>query len=201
MKNLCAAVLALLFAIPALASSSDADPETLIRAMTQEVLAAARADREIAAGGAKALRLAEERIFPLVDFEEATRLALGRFWLRASKAQQEKLVAEFRALLVRTTSAGQRYEGQTVKVLPVRMKAGDTDVTVRNQYLRPGAPPLRLDYQMYKTGEGWKIYDIVVEGVSLVLAYRAEFEQLAREQGIDGLIRRLAEKNASGKTG
>ena len=188
----------LLVALPALAVPRDADPETLIRAMTREVIAAARADREVAAGGPAALRVAEEKVFPLVDFEEATRLAVGRAWTRASRPQQERLVAEFRALLIRTVGAGQRYEGQEVRVLPVRMQAGDSDITVHNQYLRAGAPPLRLDYQMHRTATGWKIYDIVVEGVSLVLAYRSEFEQVVRDRGIEALIQRLAEKNARG---
>jgi phospholipid transport system substrate-binding protein len=176
----------------------DADPETLIRAMTREVIDAARADRTVAAGGPAALRLAEEKVFPLVDFEEATRLAVGRAWSRATRAQQERLTGEFRALLIRTVGAGQRYEGQEIRVLPVRLHAADTDITVHNQYLRAGAPPLRLDYQMHRTPAGWRIYDIVVEGVSLVLAYRSEFEQVVRDRGVEALIERLAAKNGRG---
>ena len=201
MKSPAAALCTLLLALPAFGAPPDADPETLIRSMTQDVLAAARADRDIASGGPKAMKLAEERILPLVDFEEATRLAVGRYWPQASKAQQARLVAEFRALLVRTTSAGQRYEGQTVTVLPTQMTPGSTEATVRNRYLRPGTAPLRIDFQMHKTGAGWKIYDIVVEGVSLVLTYRSEFDAVLKQQGIDGLIRRLAEKNAPAKIG
>lgn len=199
MKSPAAAFCALLLALPAFGAPPEADPETLIRAMTRDVLEAARADRDIAAGGPKALKLAEERILPLVDFEAATRLALGRFWPRASKAQQARLVAEFRTLLVRTTSAGQRYEGQTVTVLPAQMQPGGTEATIRNRCLRPGAPPLQVDFQMHKTDAGWKIYDIVVEGVSLVFTYRSEFDAVLKQQGIDGLIRRLAEKNAPAK--
>ena len=82
------------------------------------------------------------------------------------------------------------------KVLPVRIPAGATDAVVRNQYLRPGRPPVVVEYAMHKTPAGWKIYDITVEGVSLVLTYRAEFDQVTRASGIDGLIKRLAEKNA-----
>ena len=83
-----------------------------------------------------------------------------------------------------------------MKVMPVRMKAGETDVTVHNQFVRPGAPkPVLVDYQMRKTDKGWKIYDIVVEGVSLVLTYRSEFDAIAKQDGIDGLIKRLGQKN------
>ena len=93
-------------------------------------------------------------------------------------------------------SAVEVYRGQTMKVMPLRMAANDTEVTVRNQYLRDGQPPVRVDYAMRKTAQGWKIYDITVEGVSLVLTYRAEFESVVRNDGVDGLIRRLQQKNA-----
>ena len=106
-------------------------------------------------------------------------------------------MTEFRAMLVRIYSnAIDTYRGQTLRVLPVKMAPTDTDVTVRNQYLSPGRPPVGVEYSMRKTPEGWKIYDITIEGVSLVLTYRAEFEQISRTSGIDGLIKRLQEKNA-----
>ena len=99
-------------------------------------------------------------------------------------------------MLVRTYSnAIGAYEGQTMKVLPVRMKPGDTEATVRNQFIRPGGKPVPIDYSMRKTDQGWKIYDIVVEGVSLVLTYRSEFDAVVKQEGIDGLIKRLAAKN------
>jgi phospholipid transport system substrate-binding protein len=88
-----------------------------------------------------------------------------------------------------------------MKVMPLHMKADDTDVTVHNQYIRPGGKPIQLDYQMRKTEGGWKIYDIVVEGVSLVLTYRSEFDAVVKQQGIDGLIKRLAEKNTPASVG
>jgi phospholipid transport system substrate-binding protein len=106
-------------------------------------------------------------------------------------------------MLVRTYSnAISAYEGQTMKVLPVRMKPGDTEVTVHNQFIRPGNPkPVLLDYSMRKTEKGWKIYDIVVEGVSLVLTYRSEFDAVVKQDGIDGLIKRLAQKNTPAAVG
>ena len=104
---------------------------------------------------------------------------------------------EFRAMLVRVYSnALDVYRGQTMKVLPVHMAPGATEVTVRNQYLSATAQPVAVNYSMKKTPTGWKIYDINIEGVSLVLTYRSEFEQITRVSGIDGLIKRLQEKNA-----
>jgi len=172
-------------------------PDDLVRKITDDVMAAIQSDKELAAGDKqKALQLAEEKILPYVDFREATRLAVGRAWRSASPEQQERLVTEFRRMMLRTYSnAISAYRGQTMKVLPLRMRPDDTDVTVRNQYLRPGAQPVQLDYQMHKVGSEWKIYDIVVEGVSLVLTYRSEFDAVVKQNGIDGLIRRIAEKN------
>jgi len=184
--------------IALLVSAQDLGPEELVKKVTQEVMDAIKSDKQLAAGDrSRAVKLAEEKVLPHVDFEEATRIAAGRSWKQATPEQQKKLVAEFRNMLVRTySSAIQPYEDQQIKVLPVRMKPGDTEVTVRNQLIRSGGKPVPIDYAMRKTDAGWKIYDIVVEGVSLVLTYRSEFDAVVKQDGIDGLIKRLAQKNA-----
>ena len=191
----------LLLAVPAFAQ--ELGPEDLVRKVTQDILDSIKSDRQLAAGDKqKALKLAEEKILPHVDFEETTRLAVGRAWAQATPEQKAKLVEEFRRMLVRTYSAAvDAYRGQTMKVLPVRLKPGDSDVTVHNRYLRPGANPVTVDYQMRKTGQGWKIYDLVVEGVSLMLTYRSEFDVVVKQEGIDGLIKRLAQKNTTAAAG
>ena len=185
------------------AAAQTMKPDELVKKVTEDVLSTVKSDKQLAAGDKeKALKLAEEKVLPLIDFHEAARLAVGRAWAQASKEQQEKITNEFRRMLVRTYSnAISRYEGQTMKVLPVHMKPDETDVTVRNQYIRPGQRPVQLDYAMHKTNEGWKIYDIVVEGVSLVLTYRSEFDQVVKQNGIDGLIKALAQKNTPAPVG
>jgi phospholipid transport system substrate-binding protein len=185
------------------AAAQELGPEDLVKKVTQEVLDAIKSDKQLAAGDKRrAIKLAEEKVLPHVDFEEATRLAVGRSWAQATPEQRKKLVTEFRNMLVRTYSnAITAYEGQTMKVMPVRMKPGDTDVTVHNQFIRPGGKPVLLDYSMRKTDSGWKIYDIVVEGVSLVLTYRSEFDAVVKQEGIDGLIKRLAQKNTPAAAG
>ena len=194
--KLLAAIAALLIAVPAFAQ--ELGPEELVRKVTTDVLDAVRSDKDLQAGDRrKALALAEQKILPHVDFREAATLAMGKSWRTATPAQQEQVVNEFRSMLVRIYSnAIEVYRGQTLKVLPVRLPAGATEVTVRNQYQRSGQPPVPVEYSMRKTPEGWKIYDIAIEGVSLVLTYRAEFESITRVSGIDGLLKRLAEKNA-----
>jgi phospholipid transport system substrate-binding protein len=189
---------ALLLFVALPVSAQDLGPEELIKKITAEVMEALKIDKQLAAGDRqKAVKLAEEKILPHVDFEEATRLAVGRSWAQATPEQKTKLVAEFRNMLVRTYSnALQPYEGQQMKVMPVRMKPGDSEVTVQNQFIRSGAQPVKVDYSMRKADQGWKIYDIVVEGVSLVLTYRSEFDAVVKQEGIDGLIKRLAQKNS-----
>ena len=180
------------------AGAQELGPEELVKKVTAEVLDTVKSDKQLQAGDRrKVLALVEQKILPLVDFREATQLAVGKTWHQATPQQRERLVNEFRSMLVRIYSnAIDVYRGQTLKVLPLRMPAGATDVTVRNQYLREGRPPVPVEYSMRKTPEGWKIYDIAVEGVSLVLTYRAEFEQVTRTSGVEGLIKRLQQKNA-----
>jgi phospholipid transport system substrate-binding protein len=197
------AFLVVFFAIPALAQ--ELSPDDTVKKVTDEVLASIKSDKQLAAGDKqKALKLAEEKVLPYIDFEEATRLAVGRAWSQATPEQKKKLVSEFRNMLVRTYSnAIEGYQGQTLKVLPARAGKQDAkdDATVRTQFVRAGGQPLPIEFQMRKTEKGWKVYDISVEGVSLVLTYRTEFDNIVKQEGIDGLIKRLTQKNTPAKIG
>ena len=188
----------LLSFLPATAALAQQTPEDLVKQITTDVLETIKSDKQLQAGDRrKVLQLAEQKVLPHVDFQEAVKLATGKMWNTATPEQQQKLATEFRSMVIRVYSnAIDTYRGQTMKVLPSRMQPNATETTVRNQYLRPGAPPVPVDYAMKKTPEGWKIYDISIEGVSMVLTYRSEFEQISRTSGIDGLIKRLQEKNA-----
>ncbi len=196
MRRILGFLTAFLF-VPVFSIAQQLGPEELVRKVTAEIFEAIKSDERLAAGDRhRALKLAEEKVLPHIDFEEATRLAVGRSWAQATPEQRKRLASEFRNMLVRTYSnAITAYQGQTMKVMPVRMKPGDTEVTVHNRFVRAGGQPVLLDYSMHKTEAGWKIYDIVVEGVSLVLTYRSEFDAIVKQEGIDGLIRRLAQKN------
>ena len=198
-------LLAFLIALAGVAQAAEEQsPEALVKQVTAEVLDAVKSDKQLAAGDReKVLKLAEEKVMPHIDFEETTRLAVGRSWSQASAEQKKALITEFRRMLVRVYSnAIQPYQGQTVQVSPVRMKPGDTEATVHNTFKRAsGGAPVGFDYSMRKTEQGWKIYDIVVEGVSLVLTYRSEFDAVVKQQGVDGLIKALASKNAPAAVG
>jgi phospholipid transport system substrate-binding protein len=184
------------------AFAQEMKPEDMVRRVTEDVLARSRATarcrlaiarRRSRSPSRKSCRTSTSRRRP--------KLAVGKAWSAATPEQQQKLVSEFRAMLVRIYSnAIDVYRGQTMKVQPVSTPAGATDVTVRNQYMRPDSLPVHVDYAMRKTSEGWKIYDINVEGMSLVLTYRSEFEQVTRQSGVEGLLKRLAEKNTPPST-
>ena len=178
-------------------AANDLAPDELVAKMTADVLAAVHSDKQLQAGDKqKALQLAESKILPLVDFRRMTMLAAGKSWRQASEEQQGALVREFRTLLVRTYSnALGTYQGQRLEVDPLSMDPGATDVTVRNRYITPGQPPIPVDYRMRKTADGWKAYDIVVDGVSLVTTYRPTFDEEIRRSGVDGLIQKLTQKN------
>lgn len=190
---------AVLLAVAMGARAEAVAPDELIRSTAQEVLDIVKKDKDIREGDKqKVLALVEAKVLPHFNFERMTRLAVGRGWRTATPEQRATMVTEFRNLLVRTyTNAFTRYENQTLKVKPLRMSADADEVTVRTVILKPGAQPIAVDYEMEKKTDEWKVFDLTVEGVSLVTTYRGTFSEKVAQSGIDGLIRMLEEKNAA----
>jgi len=140
--------------------------------------------------------LAETRIPPLFDLEHMTRIAMARNWRLASAEQQATLVAQFRTLLARAySSALSSYRDERIEYKPLRLAAAETDVVVKSVVRRRGAEPMSIDYDMESTPAGWKVYDVKIAGVSLVMTYRDSFAAEVRAGGIDGLIKALSDKN------
>lgn len=196
LRSLSTLITGILAAAPALAAQATA-PDALARSVTEEVLAIVRADKDIQAGNQKkVIELVEAKIAPHFSFTRMTQLAMGRNWRQASPEQQKQLAAEFRTLLIRTyTSAFTQYRNQTVEYRPPRMQPGDTDVVVQSVIRQPHGQPIAVDYAMEKTADGWKVYNVKIEGVSLVENYRNTFNAEIQKNGVDGLIRALSEKN------
>lgn len=192
-------LLALLSGHNAAAVAADTPPDVLARTTTQEVLTVLKQDKDIQGGSAKKVhQLVETKILPIFDFNRMTQLVIGKHWPRASAKQKQELVTEFRNLMVRTYSnALVAFNNQTVDFKPMNMNPGDTDVTVRSEIRQPGGQPITIDYSMYQTAFGWKVYDVVIDGVSLVTNYRASFSSTIRQSGIDGLIQTLSKQGAS----
>jgi phospholipid transport system substrate-binding protein len=185
--------------LPAAASAQETAPDVLVKNVTNEVLEIIRKDKDIRSGSTKrAVELVEQKVLPHFNFAHMTALAVGRDWRQATPEQQKALIDEFRTLLVRTYSNSlTAYKDQTVDFRPFKMNPGDADVVVRTQVNQPGGKPITIDYSLERTPQGWKVYDVVVGGVSLVTNYRDSFAQEVRANGIDGLIKALQTKNRS----
>ena len=177
---------------------SQESPDALVRKNTTEILAALKADKDLAAGNQKKIeKLADEKILPLFNFVRMTQLAVGRNWKDASDAQKKSLIDEFRTLLVRTYSTSlTQFRNQTIDVKPTKMAAGDTEVVVKTQVVQPGGQPIPIDYSLEKSGDSWKVYDVLIDGVSLVTNYRSSFNTEIQKSGIDGLIKSLSDRNS-----
>ena len=197
MKRLFAA--ALFWARLAPAFAQDLAPDALVKNVTQEVVDLITKDKEINGGSrAKLIEVIEAKVLPHFNFTAMTALAMGQNWPKATPEQKKRLTDEFKTLLVRTyASALAAYSEQKLDFRPLRAKPTDTDVTVNVRVLQPGAQAVTIDYSMEKTGSGWKVYDVMVGGVSLVANYRTEFANNVRSSSIDGLIKNLQTKNRS----
>ena len=171
------------------ALAQESAPDALVRKVTDDVLTIVRQDKEIQSGNTS-------KVLPYFNFQRMTALAVGRDWSKATPEQKRRLAEEFKTLLVRTYSnALTSYKNQTISYKPTKMQAADTDVLVRTEVVQPGSKPVQLDYALEKQGDSWKVYDVIVAGVSLVTNYRDTFNQEVRNNGIDGLIQMLGNRN------
>ncbi|HEX3061586.1 MAG TPA: ABC transporter substrate-binding protein [Usitatibacter sp.] len=184
--------------LPAMALAQES-PEALVKRVADEVVAIVKSDKDVAAGNtAKVVQLAEQKVLPHFDFERMTRLAVGKNWSQANDAQKQALVKEFRTLLVRTYSSSlSQYRNQVIEVKPGKTAPGDKETVVRTQIIQQGGPPIPIDYSMEKKESGWMVYDVVIDGASLVTTYRGTFNDQVQRGGIDGLVKTLQDRNAA----
>lgn len=175
-------------------------PDVMVKRVSQEIIDLATSDAEIQAGNRKRiLQVVNEKILPHADFRRATALAVGRHWRSATPEQKERLIKEFRDLLLYTYAGAmsQIKKGYPLEFLPMRAEPGAREVEVRFQVRRRErhAEPIRVSYRMTLSPDGWKIYDVNVLGVWMSEAYRNTFSSEIARGGVDGLIQALQEKN------
>jgi phospholipid transport system substrate-binding protein len=172
-------------------------PDDLIKNTVHEVIGIIKQDKDIQAGDQKKINaLVDAKVLPHFDFARMTQLAVGKYWRTATPEQKQALIAEFRNMLVRTyTKVFTVYRDQSVEVKPFRMAADDTEVTVKTVIIKPGSQPIPVNYEMKIGADGWKVFDISIEGVSMVMNYRGTFGSQIQETGIDGLIKTLSDNN------
>ena len=183
-------------------------PDVLIKSIAQDVITIVKQDKDIQAGNQKKiLALVDAKVLPSFDFTRMTQLAAGKYWRQATPEQKNALVTEFRNMLVRTyTKAFTLYRDQSIEVAPLKLAATDTETIVKTRIVKAGAQPTAVDYQMKKSDNGWKVFDVVIEGVSMVTSYRGSFASQIEQpgnvsQGIDALIKSLADMNAGAANG
>lgn len=174
-------------------------PDELVRRISDEVIEIARTDPGVKKGQlANAVAQIDARVLPHFDFQHMTALALGKEWRKASPAQRQQLTHEFKALLVRTyANALTSYRDQKVVFKSFKMAPGETEVLVRTEVVQPGGKNVSIDYSLDLNEGSWKVFDVVVAGISLVTNYREQFATEVRAGGIDGLIQTLVSKNKS----
>ena len=175
-------------------------PLELVRNTADQMLSEMRSRKqELQEDPEKIFRLVDQIVLPRFDFERMSRLALGRYWRRASKAQQRAFVNAFRELLVRTyATALLNYSDEKIVYRPLRQAPGATEVTVNTLVSEPGGTPVPIDYRLYLKDGEWRVYDVSVDGASLVSNYRSSFSSQVRRYGLDGLIQRLQSMNQRG---
>lgn len=178
-------------------ASAEPQAQALVRDTTRRVLEVLRRDKaEIRKDPQHIYQIVDDIILPHFDFTRMSQRVLGKYWPRATPDQQSRFVKQFQMLLVRTYATALReYTDQVIDFLPPRQH--DDEISVRTQIKQSGGPPIPINYEMYHKSDGWKVYDVAIDGVSLVINYRSTFSSEIRHHGIDALIQRLAKHNAA----
>ena len=176
---------------------ADLAPDELVRKTADDVISEIKKDKDIKAGDrAKIYKLAEEKILPNFDFERICRLVLGKNWRSMSVDQRNMFQEEFRVLLLRTYAiALSKFRDQSIEFKPLRMKSSDKVVLVKTEITQSGGQPIDVNYALSNSTGKWLVFDIVIEGVSLVTNYRSQFASQVKNNGIEDLLKKLSEKN------
>jgi len=172
-------------------------PDELVRKTADDVITALKSDKDLQANKEKIYKLAEEKILPYFDFDKISRLVLGKNWRRADDNQKTQFKEEFKNLLLRTYAVAlSKYQDEKIEYKPFTSKTSDEIVTVKTEIIQSGGQPVAVDYVLTQGGnEGWVVIDIIIEGVSLITNYRSQFSSEIKTNGMDGLIKALAQKN------
>jgi phospholipid transport system substrate-binding protein len=175
-------------------------PIEVLQGMSDRVIAIVDADPDILNDKARMRAVAEEIVVPNVDFVLFSKWVLGKNWRKASPEQRDIFIAEFRELMINTYISSitrDDYQNQKIRYKPLR-KSNDPDkVVVEAEVIPPNGPIVEVQFRMHLADSGWMVYDVVVEGVSLVATHRSSFSSIIRDKGIDGLISMLEEQNAN----
>ncbi len=173
------------------------DPQAVVKETTDKILGKIQQHRqELDRSPEKIYPLVEDMVLPQFNFSRMSQLVLGRHWEKATAKQKEQFTQEFRELLVRTYAVALlNYSGQGIEYLPMHNQPGDTKVVVKTVVKGGGTPPLPIDYKLYSNSGEWRVYDLVIDNLSLLSNYRTNYGSKIRRYGLDGLLKQLREHN------
>ena len=186
------------------ATADDVPPDKLVHQVADRILDLIKKNRDdYSTDHSKLYAMVDREVLPYFDFRVMSRSVLGRYWRRADDAQRQRFVKEFRELLVRTyATALLKYTDQKIRYLPVFAKPDDKTVLVRTEVTQSGSGNnIPMNYSFYHSKDGWKVYDVSIEGVSLVTTYRSTYSEKIRNQGLDALIGGLEQDNRRAQAG
>lgn len=178
--------------------AAEVAPDQLAREVTDKIVALLKANKDLYAKDHKQLyAMVDENVLPNFDFRAMSRTVLGRYWRGASEDQRTRFTGEFRDLLVRTyATALLKYNDEKIVYLPFKLTPGERTATVKSEVRRSdGGPPIALNYSFYRTDAGWKVYDLTIEGASLVTTYQSTYAERVQREGLDALIASLTRDN------
>ncbi len=181
----------------ALAAAEMVAPDVMLKQTSDEVIAVIKDKREqLKEDPSLVYDLVHEYILPHLDEVTIAKLAMGKNWREASREQKIEFINEFRNLLIRTYGKSlSEFSDQEINYFPVKMKEGEDRVVVKSEVIQPGGPSIPVSYRMRIKDDAWKVYDLSIDGVSLVTSYRGTFDQEVRKGGIEGLLKYLKDKN------
>jgi phospholipid transport system substrate-binding protein len=180
------------------AEASIESPVVVLERTSQQVIKILRDEHDLLVKEPERVyKIVDDYILPLIDEVTMAKLAMGKNWKKASKEQKKAFVGEFKNLLVRTYSKSLvEFKDQDIKYFPVKLADGVKKVSVKAEIIQPGGPSIPVAYRMRIKNNEWKVYDIKIDGISLVTSYRGTFTQEIRKSGIDGLLQYLRDKNS-----
>ena len=179
------------------------EPQTLVKNASDKMLKALEDNQaELEKSPEKIYSLVEDILMPYFDFEKMSKLALGKNWRQLDKEQRVQFVEEFRLLLIRTYSTAMlEYTNEEIRLLPFRDDVSRKRVTVPMEVIQPAGPSIPMALSLFQNDSSeWKVYDVKIDGISLVTNYRSSFATEIRNKGVDSLISDLAERNAKLKS-
>lgn len=188
---------------PTVPTASQDDPLQLVRQVSERTLAHLRAEHDRLKQNPELIyALIEKEVLPHFDFISMSAWVLGKYWRRASKEQKLRFIRAFRTLLVRTYGVALLdYTDQEIRFLPLRDDPANGDVTVRSEVIQPGGKTIAINYRLHRRKGVWQVYDVSVDGVSLVTNYRTSFATEIQQQGLEALIERLEQRNREAGAG